>query len=75
MIDHAESSKIAAFDDEVAMNTQGSSQWDGLKHFAHQKSRMYYNGLPHDEAGKVPTNGIHSKSIFPRNSSDHCLYT
>jgi hypothetical protein len=27
-------------DDEIRMNTQSGSQWDSLKHFAHQKSGM-----------------------------------
>jgi kynurenine formamidase len=47
-------------DDEVRMNTQSGSQWDSLKHFAHQKSGLYYNGLSHDEALRSPTNGIHN---------------
>ncbi|KIX01613.1 uncharacterized protein Z518_09339 [Rhinocladiella mackenziei CBS 650.93] len=34
-------------DDEVEMNTQSGSQWDGFRHWAHQPSRMYYNGVPH----------------------------
>ncbi|KAK4626333.1 hypothetical protein CLAFUW4_04997 [Fulvia fulva] len=51
---------IAGFDDEVYMNTQSGSQWDSLKHFAHQKTQMYYNGLSHDEALKSDTNGIHN---------------
>ncbi|QIW97636.1 hypothetical protein AMS68_003154 [Peltaster fructicola] len=50
---------FAALDDEIYINTQSGSQWDSLKHFAHQKSRMYYNGLSHDEAVKSTTNGIH----------------
>lgn len=36
---------FAALDDEVYINTQSGSQWDSLKHFAHQKSRMYYVSL------------------------------
>lgn len=28
------------FDDELSFNTQSGSQWDSLKHFAHQKSEM-----------------------------------
>jgi hypothetical protein len=27
--------KTHGFDDEVSFNTQSSSQWDGLVHFAH----------------------------------------
>lgn len=51
--------KHVGFDDEVSMNTQSGSQWDGFKHFAHQKTGMYYNGLSHDEALKSDWNGIH----------------
>ena len=51
---------LAALDDEVYINTQSGSQWDSLKHFAHQKSRMYYNGLSHEEAAQSTKNGIHN---------------
>jgi len=51
---------FAALDDEVYINTQSGSQWDSLKHFAHQKSRMYYNGLSHEEAAQSTKNGIHN---------------
>ena len=36
-------------DDVVSFNTQCSSQWDGFRHWAHQKTQMYYNGLPHEK--------------------------
>src|SRR4051794_36346515 len=32
------------FDDEIDFNTQASSQWDSLVHFAHQPSGLSYNG-------------------------------
>ncbi|KAJ9667946.1 hypothetical protein H2201_001751 [Coniosporium apollinis] len=51
---------FSALDDEVYINTQSGSQWDSLKHFAHQKTGMYYNGLSHQEATKSVTNGIHN---------------
>nr|OQO26068.1 hypothetical protein B0A51_07000 [Rachicladosporium sp. CCFEE 5018] len=51
---------FASLDDELHINTQSGSQWDSLKHFAHQKSRMYYNGLSHEEATRTVTNGIHN---------------
>ncbi|CAK4033290.1 hypothetical protein MYCGRDRAFT_92237 [Lecanosticta acicola] len=51
--------KHVGFDDEVTFNTQSGSQWDGFKHFGHQKTRMYYNGLSHDEALRSTRNGIH----------------
>jgi len=49
-----------SMDDEISINTQASSQWDSLKHFAHQATGRYYNGLTHDEATKTDTNGIHN---------------
>lgn len=35
---------VHGFDDEVTFNTQCSSQWDSLVHFAHQHSGLSYNG-------------------------------
>ncbi|KAJ5151099.1 uncharacterized protein N7482_010351 [Penicillium canariense] len=39
------------FDDEIAFNTQCSSQWDSLVHFAHQPTGLCYNGVQPDSAG------------------------
>jgi hypothetical protein len=50
----------AAMDDEVYINTQSGSQWDSLKHFAHQSSKKYYNGLTHEEATHSDRNGTHN---------------
>lgn len=58
-IDFADFSAFVANDDEVYINTQAGSQWDSLKHFAHQKTSMYYNGLSHAESKKSITNGTH----------------
>lgn len=52
--------QFAALDDEVAFNTQCGSQWDSLKHFGHQATKLYYNGLSHERAVSEPTNGIHN---------------
>ena len=49
-----------AMDDEVYINTQAGSQWDSLKHFAHQASGTYYNGLTHEQAKTTDTNGTHN---------------
>ena len=38
-----------AFDDQLAYNTQSSSQWDGFRHFADPKSGFFYNGLKTDD--------------------------
>ena len=59
-------------DDIVSFNTQCSSQWDGLRmgcfnellilgHWAHQPTKMYYNGLPHPKIMDGPVElGIES---------------
>ncbi|KAL4906219.1 hypothetical protein BDW74DRAFT_177238 [Aspergillus multicolor] len=41
--------KLHGFDDEVSFNTQCSSQWDSLVHFAHQSSGLSYNGVRPDK--------------------------
>lgn len=38
------------FDDEIAFNTQSSSQWDSLCHWHHQASASAYNGTKADIA-------------------------
>jgi len=47
-------------DDEVHMNTQSGSQWDSLRHFAHQASGSFYNGMSYEEALNGTRNGIHN---------------
>lgn len=37
--------KLHGFDDEISLNTQCSSQWDSLVHYAHQPSGLSYNGI------------------------------
>lgn len=59
IVDLNKSLGFASLDDEIHINTQSGSQWDSLKHFGHQKTKMYYNGLSHEEAIKTDTNGIH----------------
>ncbi|KAK2783071.1 hypothetical protein FQN53_009375 [Emmonsiellopsis sp. PD_33] len=48
-------------DDEVSMNTQSGSQWDGFRHWAHQPTGLFYNGITQkeitDEKGNM-RNGI-----------------
>uniref|UniRef100_A0A8H7MYU5 Cyclase n=1 Tax=Bionectria ochroleuca TaxID=29856 RepID=A0A8H7MYU5_BIOOC len=34
-----------SWDDELSINTQNSSQWDSLCHFAHQSTAQVYNGF------------------------------
>ncbi|GME63438.1 hypothetical protein GTA08_BOTSDO05670 [Neofusicoccum parvum] len=52
-------------DDVWTFNTQSSSQWDGLRHFAYQKEQRFYNGVTLDDIhGEHATNvnGIHAWS-------------
>ncbi|KAF2705963.1 hypothetical protein K504DRAFT_460041 [Pleomassaria siparia CBS 279.74] len=59
-IDMNESGNLKYMDDEIYINTQSGSQWDSLKHFAHQATGKYYNGLTHEQAKTTDTNGIHN---------------
>ncbi|KAI9690533.1 MAG: hypothetical protein M1822_009496 [Bathelium mastoideum] len=47
------------YDDHLSFNTQTSSQWDGLKHYAHSASGQFYNGLPFNSVPHTEDNGIH----------------
>ncbi|KAL2005904.1 hypothetical protein VTN00DRAFT_10397 [Thermoascus crustaceus] len=52
-------------DDVWTFNTQSSSQWDGLRHFAYQKEKKFYNGVTLDDIhgpNKSNVNGIHAWS-------------
>lgn len=52
-----------AYDDVIHINTQSGSQWDGFRHWAHQETGMYYNGLRHEEIpdpAHAEKNGIHN---------------
>ncbi|KAE8331426.1 hypothetical protein BDV39DRAFT_189829 [Aspergillus sergii] len=42
--------EMTACDDEVTVNTQATSQWDGLMHYADPERRTYYNGVSYDDA-------------------------
>jgi hypothetical protein len=50
-----------AHDDEVSLNTQCGSQWDGFMHYADQMAASYYNGVKHtDDVATLPeAHGIH----------------
>ncbi|KEF51121.1 uncharacterized protein A1O9_12844 [Exophiala aquamarina CBS 119918] len=41
--------KKVSHDDVISMNTQISSQWDGYRHVAYQKSGLFYNGFTADD--------------------------
>ncbi|KAI5456069.1 hypothetical protein BGZ63DRAFT_409452 [Mariannaea sp. PMI_226] len=38
-----------ANDDELDINTQGSSHWDGLRHYPYQATLSYYNGVTQND--------------------------
>ncbi|CAI4220200.1 unnamed protein product [Parascedosporium putredinis] len=45
-------------DDVISFNTQGSSQWDSLRHFAYQKDKKFYNGTTQEEIHSAPRTAI-----------------
>ncbi|KAK6381525.1 hypothetical protein LTS17_004583 [Exophiala oligosperma] len=54
--------EVFGHDDVVTLNTQSSSQWDGLRHIAVQNCGLYYNGMKHrdiDEKLEDGRLGIH----------------
>jgi hypothetical protein len=59
-------------DDVWTFNSQVSSQWDGLRHFAYQKEQKFYGGVTMDDihgvgggfddkGERTKVLGIHSK--------------
>ncbi|CEI70610.1 hypothetical protein FVEN_g900 [Fusarium venenatum] len=46
-----------ANDDELHINTQGSSHWDGLRHYPYQESLLYYNGVTQEDISGAAPNG------------------
>ncbi|KAB8249238.1 hypothetical protein BDV35DRAFT_402683 [Aspergillus flavus] len=47
-------------DDILTFNTQGSSQWDGFRHYAHQKSRRFYNNVTQEQIESSDIIGLHT---------------
>lgn len=41
---HPDGSYRSVNDDYLTFNTQGSSQWDGFRHYGYQKAQLYYGG-------------------------------
>ncbi|KAH6691204.1 hypothetical protein BKA61DRAFT_532953 [Leptodontidium sp. MPI-SDFR-AT-0119] len=42
---HCDTPGLLVFDDSITFNTQKSTQWDGLRHFAYQKEQKFYQGV------------------------------
>ncbi|CRG90703.1 hypothetical protein PISL3812_07748 [Talaromyces islandicus] len=58
-------SPLAVNDDVITFNTQGSSQWDSLRHFAYQKDKKFYNGTTQADvhaSDRTSINGLQSWS-------------
>ncbi|KAF9010714.1 putative cyclase-domain-containing protein [Cyathus striatus] len=53
----ARAGEMVILDDEIAINTQSGSQWDGFAHWAHYKSGTLRNGI-HKFQGKIVGRGI-----------------
>jgi len=54
---------LAIHDDEVVLNTQISTQWDGFRHYGYLERKLFYNGVTLDEiSGPNPTTklGLHA---------------
>ncbi|OBT70729.1 hypothetical protein VF21_10137, partial [Pseudogymnoascus sp. 05NY08] len=56
---HRINAKGHANDDELDLNTQSSSHWDGLRHYPYQNTLQYYNGVTQsDISGPNPNSKI-----------------
>ncbi|KAF6812481.1 hypothetical protein CMUS01_13052 [Colletotrichum musicola] len=61
-----------ANDDELDINTQGSSHWDGPRHFPYQSTLQYYNGVTQEDisgqkaSSKIGIQNIAKKTITGR---------
>ncbi|KAF2850294.1 hypothetical protein T440DRAFT_110248 [Plenodomus tracheiphilus IPT5] len=55
---HPDGTKRTVNDDHLDMNTQGSSQWDGFRHYGYQKAKLYYGGRTQADLAKSEVIGI-----------------
>ncbi|KAF4982607.1 hypothetical protein FZEAL_1801 [Fusarium zealandicum] len=63
-----------SWDDEMAFNTQGSSQWDSLCHFQHQDTGLAYNGAdPSMEALSVESTESNTMPTLDHWHSHGCI--
>ncbi|KAF4448473.1 hypothetical protein F53441_8113 [Fusarium austroafricanum] len=64
---HSIIAKGHANDDELDINTQGSTHWDGLRHYPYQGSLLYYNGVTQDDiSGSEANNKIGIQNLSKR---------
>ncbi|KAJ6116615.1 hypothetical protein N7512_006340, partial [Penicillium capsulatum] len=48
------------YDDVLSFNSQGSTQWDGFRHYANQKMRKFYNGYTTEYIESSHAIGLHT---------------
>lgn len=67
---HPSGAKRIVNDDHLDMNTQGSSQWDGFRHYGYQQAKQYYGGRSQQDVETSEVIGIdriaHSGGITAR---------
>ncbi|KAF2728133.1 hypothetical protein EJ04DRAFT_110396 [Polyplosphaeria fusca] len=57
---HPDGRKRIVNDDELHINTQSSSQWDGFRHYGYQKAAKYYGGRSQSDVETSEVIGIHA---------------
>jgi hypothetical protein len=67
---HPNGTKRTVNDDELHINTQSSSQWDGFRHYGYQQAKQFYGGRTQQEIESSEVIGIdrvaHSGGITAR---------
>jgi hypothetical protein len=68
--EHPDGTKRTVNDDHLDFNTQGSSQWDGFRHYGYQSAKRYYGGRSQQDLESSEVIGIdrvtHSGGITTR---------
>lgn len=55
---HPDGQKRTVNDDELHINTQSSSQWDGFRHYGYQQAKRYYGGRTQEDVEGSEVIGI-----------------
>ena len=56
--EHQDGTKRTVNDDHLDFNTQGSSQWDGFRHYGYQSAKRYYGGRSQQDIESSEVIGI-----------------
>jgi hypothetical protein len=56
--EHPDGTKRTVNDDHLDFNTQGSSQWDGFRHYGYQSAKRYYGGRSQQDLESSEVIGI-----------------